>query len=261
MKFGLIGDGYIAQRHRKAIETLGGQIAKIYDPIKYKEICHNYSDESEKHLFQKPFHDGYPLDRPYELNESFFDDLDYVVLCSPSNLHREQIKSALHHNVKIICEKPYVLPWEPIIDDDRINIVLQLRWLDDLPEKADLVKIVAARGKQYFESWKGQAINTGGIFYNIFIHYIDLALRLGAKFEGKIIPEGRQERWVDDKSLMIMDMDKAYLNMYNDIVLNNNGVKPKDLFYLHWILNKSSDFYGYGLNAIDKTITVNTDLQ
>jgi hypothetical protein len=32
MKFGLIGDGKIAKRHRAAIDHVRGEISKIYDP-------------------------------------------------------------------------------------------------------------------------------------------------------------------------------------------------------------------------------------
>lgn len=233
LKFGLIGDGAIAQKHRFAIKENGAKLSRIYDP-KYKGDCH-------------------PLD------DDFFNDLYAVTICSPSHLHREHIKLALNHNVKIIVEKPAFLPWEPPIDDDRINIVLQLRWLD-LPETAEKVKITMVRDEQYFKSWKGDPKKTGGLFYNLFIHYIDLADRLGAQFEGLVKPVGKQIRMIDDMDIMTFDMNDLYSRMYNDIVNHNTGVKPSDVFYLHWLLNRNSDIYGFGADVLNKKIKIKREL-
>ena len=145
MKFGLVGDGKIAHRHRHAIKKNGGRIIRVHDP--------KYGDESDP------------------LNDGFFDDLDYVTICSPSILHREHIKLCLKYDKKIICEKPMSLPWEPVIDDDRVNIVLQLRWID-LPEKANLVKVVMSRNDDWFKMWEGDTRKTGGLLYHLFVHYI-----------------------------------------------------------------------------------------
>lgn len=233
LRFGLIGDGQIARKHRVAIQTNGGEIHKVHDPV--------LGDKSDP------------------LGHSFFDGLYCVVICSPSHLHREHIKMALEYNKKIIVEKPAFLPWEPAIDDDRINIVLQLRWLD-LPETAEKVKVTMVRDKAYFKTWKGDPRNTGGLFYNLFIHYIDLANMLCAEFEGLVTQTGKQVRLVDDLDIMKLDMHDLYIRMYNDIINKDKGVKPKDVFYLHWLLNRSSEFYGFGADAIDKKINITNEL-
>jgi len=232
MKFGLIGDGKISGRHKRAVETNSGEIYKIHDP--------KYGDLSA------------PLD------EEFFAGLDYVIICSPSFLHREHIKLCLEYDKKIICEKPMNLPWEPKIDDDRINIVLQLRWID-LPDKADLIKVVMARNDDYFKLWEGDPRKTGGLLYHLFIHYIDLALLLDAKFEGSVVSEGDQVRMIDDLDIMKLDMDGLYTAMYDDIINHDKGVKPKDLFYLHWWLDKNSEIYGYGTDLLNKKIVLQHD--
>jgi len=229
IKFGLIGDGKISGRHKRAVDINGGKIYKIHDP--------KYGD----------------LSAP--LNEEFFAGLDYVIICSPSFMHREHIKMCLKYDRKIICEKPMVLPWEPKIDDDRINVVLQLRWID-LPEKADLIKVVMARDDEYFKIWEGDPRKTGGLLYHLFIHYIDLALILDAKFEGLVISEGEQIRMIDDLDIMKLDMDDLYARMYDDIINYDKGVKPKDLFYLHWWLDRNSDIYGYGTDLLNKKIII-----
>ena len=228
MRFGLIGDGKIAHRHRHAIEENGGRIIRVHDP--------KYGKESDP------------------LNGEFFEDLDYVTICSPSILHREHIKLCLKYDKKIICEKPVALPWEPMIEDDRVNVVLQLRWID-LPEKADLVKVVMVRNDAWFKLWEGDPRKTGGLLYHLFIHYIDLALLLGARFEGLVVSEGEQIRMIDDLDIMKLDMNDLYFKMYKDTI-RGRGVKPKDLFYLHWWLDRNSDIYGYGTDLLNKKIVI-----
>ena len=152
-----------------------------------------------------------------------------------------------------------VLPWESIIDDSRINVVLQLRWMD-LPDSASLIKVTMVRDKNYFKSWKGDPKNTGGLFYNLFIHYIDLAMILGADFEGAVKSEGKQIRVIDDIDISKIDTDELYTKMYSDIINHNKGVKPEELFYLHWLLNRNSDIYGFGMDALNKKIYIENKL-
>ena len=230
LKFGLIGDGKIAAKHKHAVDMLGGEITEIYDP-KYKN-------------------------KKSRLSDKFFKNKDWIVICSPNHLHSKHIKMALAHNKKIIVEKPMVLPWEPVIDDDRINVVLQYRCAD-LPGFADRVRVVMARDKKYFEGWAGNAQMTGGLFYHLFIHYIDLAIRLKAKFVGTIISKGVQIRRVDDIDLFRFDMNDLYMKMYNDIIIHEKGVKPSELFYLYWVLERCG--WKYGINSedlVDKNVNV-----
>lgn len=223
MKFGLIGDGKIAKYHKEIIKN---DLDRIYDP--------KYGNQ--------------------DLTNAFFKDLDYVVICSPSFLHYSQIKMALHNNCKVIVEKPMVLPWQPFIDDDRINIVLQLRYLD-LPKIARTVKITMIRNEEYFQSWKGDPKNTGGVFFNLFIHYIDLAIHLNAEFIGEIRTEGTQERWVDDINILDINMQSMYDHLYTNI-LNGRGIKPNELYYLNYVMNMNSTIYGLGRNTLNKQIII-----
>ncbi len=221
MNFGLIGDGSIARSHREAIDACGGRVTKIHDP-------------------------RYPSS---PLNKKFFKGLHYTVICSPSYLHGKHTKLSLKYNVPVIVEKPATMPWEPMINDDRINVVLQLRWLD-LPERATEVNVTMVRDLEYFKGWVGDSMKTGGMFYHLFIHYIDLAIRLRSRFEGHIKPSGKQSRHIQEIIDVTIDLEKVnmndlYIKMYNDIVNHDKGVKPKDLFFLHWILEKSGWDYGF----------------
>lgn len=231
LNFSLIGDGTIAKRHKKAIEMIGGKIINIYDPQK-PDSNFEYSSN---------------------LDQDFFKKSDIIVICSPNQFHFEQIKIALSSDKKIIVEKPMVLPWQPIIDDDRINIVLQLRWLD-LPPQADIVEVVMVRNEEYFNTWKGNPFYTGGVFYLLFIHYIDLAIRLKSKFKGLISTEGKQYRKIDSLDLMSIDMDCLYYKMYHDIIYEDKGVKPKEIMYLNWLLERNGWIYGMGKEVLNTSI-------
>ena len=277
IKFALIGDGAIAKYHKEAIKHVGGELLYIVDP-KYKQKTH--SDFGGEIL----------------PNLRFPNYVDYAVIASPSYLHYQQIKEILksgHILRGIICEKPAFLPWESPIDDDRINIVLQLRYLPNLPEKADLISVRFVRDKAYFKSWKGDARKTGGLFYNLFLHGIDLAMQLGADFEGLVSKYGHQERWImfnpetprgfrfysdptdigadnyscgkqwgdDSDTVDILNINtQAYYNHLYEAILEGKGIKPSDIFYLNWILQRNSEIFGYGRNGIGKIITIKNEL-
>ena len=281
LRFCLIGDGAIARYHKKAIEHVGGELSHVID-IAYETGIYLSKDDTtcSRSLEYTPVHD--------------LEHIDFFVISTPSNLHREQIKFILTHthgSAQIICEKPAFLPWEPIIDNDRINIVLQLRYLPGLPKSADLVTAHFLRDENYFLSWKGDPQKTGGLFYNLFIHYLDLAQRLGADFEGSLnltddeLPKFFQShdnrrnpllyrryishRTEDDKppggnllniiDLQKIDMQTCYNHMYEDIV-SGGGIKPKDLFYLSWILWRNSELFGFGRNGMNKLIRIGKEL-
>jgi len=229
MKFGLIGDGKIAQRHRKAISHIGGEIAWVYDPLKYPTFG---NIELSRHV-------------------------DYWVICSPSDKHREQTLLALENNCKVIVEKPAVLPWEPLIESNDVNVVLQYRWAD-IPKKADFVFCHVVRDNpSFWNSWYGDPRKTGGFFYDLFIHYIDLALHLDCEFRGRVTTvKGEQGRYIDDLDLFSLDTQDLYNRMYEDIVLNNKGIHPQDLFQLHWIMQEYSRKYGYGKELLEKSILI-----
>ena len=263
IKFALIGDGAIAKYHKEAIKHVGGELLYIVDP-KYKQKTHpDFWGEILPDLH-------------------FPNYVDYAIICSPSYLHYSQIKKILEsgHILRgIICEKPAFLPWEPAIDSNRLNIVLQLRYLPNLPEKADLVSVRFVRDESYFKSWKGDARKTGGLFYNLFLHGVDLAMQLGADFEGIVARHGEQERWIgvkwdssiyreygnqyikDENKIDILNIDtQACYNRLYEAILEDKGIRPSDLFYLQWVLQRNSEIFGYGRDGIGKTITIKNEL-
>lgn len=278
MKFMLIGDGGAAQYHRKAIEFVGGNLNVVVDP-KYFTMNPNKIDATiNKNILW--------ADDLCSIPETYLAKIDYFVIASPSHLHRKQIKFLLkqidngYRKTQIICEKPAFLPWEIPILDDRINIVLQLRYLENLPEKAALIIARFNRNKEYFLTWKGDPKKTGGLFFALFIHYLDLAILLHADFRGYVSHDTKNERFIGTKlswpeeiwsandkyikdcdkiDILKIDMQSCYNRMY-EAILQGNGIKPEDLFYLNWVLQRNSEIFGYGKNGINKSIKIDKEL-
>lgn len=229
--FAIIGSGgYIAKRHKEAINRIDGKIVIDYDPI--------YSN------LQYPHH-------------IFKSDFKYLVICSPSNTHYDYIKMGLENGKKIICEKPAFLPWQPIIDNNDINVVLQYRFLrlKDHIKNPTKVKVKMVRDKKYLKSSKMDSRLTGGIFFNLFVHYIDLALQYDCDFEGFVETTGKQYRLVEggksDYNLDSIPAEDLYERMYKKIVNDDKGVKPKDIMYLRWWLERHSEIFGYGKEIVN----------
>ena len=229
MNFGLIGDGYIASRHKKAIEEIGGKIKSIYDPLLYNT----------------------------KLNKDFFNNLDYVIICSPSHYHKRFTSISLNYDKKVIVEKPATLPTQELVIDDRISVVFQLRWLD--LENIDKIKVVAYRDDNYFKSWRGYEEMSGGLFSEFFIHYIDLAMLYNCECEFEVIrtneKNNKQVRKIGSIDLFKVNMDKLYAKMYVDII-NDNGIKTKDLLDLHRLVKMCSKRYKDS-QIINKKLIIN----
>jgi predicted dehydrogenase len=75
-------------------------------------------------------HQRFPSLRIYESAEELFDseDLQFVDICTPPNLHSYMIRFALEHNVHVICEKPFAL-----------DILEAHRLAEELRQRTDIV--------------------------------------------------------------------------------------------------------------------------
>lgn len=228
LKFGLIGDGSIARYHKAAIKYIGGELVASFDP--------RYRFDS---LYDQRRHTIFSAD--------FFKNLDFAVICSPSIYHYEQIKFSLKYlspGAHIICEKPAFLPWQPIIDNDRINVIMQLRNLDLSALNIEKIEVQMIRDDNYMRSWRGRLVNTGGFIFSLFIHYIDMAIKHRCKFEGRVLPKGKNFFKIDNQEV---ENDKqAFFDCEYEKIIAGKGNKPKDLFYLYWVLNQLIEQYGPG---------------
>ena len=154
--YALIGLGFISKRHVEAINKTGGKIVLTCD-----------NDPDKKADF---------LDYKEMFNSPRFDEVEYVVVAVPNFLHSQICRDAIAKGKKVLCEKPLT-----IFDDfeglEDVNVVMQLRYnpqIKYIPAGNIDIFVKTYREPKYFESWKGQEALSGGILYNMGVHYIDL---------------------------------------------------------------------------------------
>ena len=194
-RFGMMGAaGFVAPRHMKAIQFVGGDLIGACDPYdgvgsldRYFPTCQFFTEVERFDRF---------LERARRRSSA--EAMDYLSICTPNYLHDAHCRMALRLDADAICEKPLVIsPWNldqleelELEYQKRIYTVLQLRLH---PEAVRLRKMVASRpderfqvrleyvtrrGPWYHQSWKGQSAKSGGVAMNIGIHFFDLLLWL-----------------------------------------------------------------------------------
>ena len=191
--FALLGAaGYIAPRHLDAISSNGGSLIAAMDPSDSVGILDRYFPEAdfftsyerfERFLFKKKI-DNNPV--------------DYVSICSPNYLHDTHCRLALNNGANAICEKPLVLFPKNLerlaqVEQDtgkKIFCILQLRLHPKIKALKDEVCIdksavyevnleyITSRGPWYNVSWKGDEAKSGGVLFNIGIHFFDMLLNV-----------------------------------------------------------------------------------
>ncbi len=184
MKYVLIGAaGFVAPRHMKAIQEVGGNLIGVLDPHDSVGILDSYFPDC------KYFREFERFDR-FCINNS----IDYCVVCSPNFCHFRQCVWAMENGMSVICEKPTVLTTDElerlvIVEQEtgnRVWSILQLRLSNTAIElSADHtnsgwidVKYHTPRGPWYTSSWKGVTEKSGGLATAIGVHLFDLLLWL-----------------------------------------------------------------------------------
>lgn len=163
MKFLVIGTGFIFPVHTDAIRSVGGKIREVVNTVHSKEYW------------------------PWAIRNS---DADWVVILTPNDLHVPMVQEALKYGKKVLCEKPIAISSK---DAEAINVpgvftVLQLRNHPLTKKMAQQAResqyfaidmfIEVHRDHDYYQSWKGQEKRSGGILFNLGIHYFDLLLHV-----------------------------------------------------------------------------------
>lgn len=152
-KFAVVGKGFIYPRHKQAIEANGSEIIMSCDIERDWVEMFNHPD---------------------------FDKVTHVSICTPNYLHAVIIREALLKGKKVLCEKPLSISGTERMEG--VRTVLQLRYHPELQKinKPKKLQVIAKmfRDDEYWKSWKGNEIMSGGILYNLGIHYIDLAIFL-----------------------------------------------------------------------------------
>lgn len=175
--YALIGLGYIAPRHLKAIKETGGNLIAALDKHDSVGILDSYFPDC--HFFTE-----------FELFDRYLDmvKIDYLVICSPNYLHDSQIRYGLKKGYNVICEKPLCINPDnlkgikELETNSKVFTILQLRHHPALINlNADsghsiVLDYCTPRGKWYDHSWKGDHSKSGGILMNIGVHLFDMLI-------------------------------------------------------------------------------------
>jgi UDP-N-acetyl-2-amino-2-deoxyglucuronate dehydrogenase len=157
--FAIIGKGFIYDRHVKAIKHVGGKVVLTCD-----------IDPNKKADF---------TDWVLMYNSPEFEKVDVVVICAPNYLHGVMAREARARNKQVICEKPLCI--DTVNGMYQVYSVLQLRHHPALQRiKKGNIEVDAKmyRDDVYWDSWKGDDAKSGGIIYNLGIHYLDIMIFL-----------------------------------------------------------------------------------
>lgn len=185
----IIGLGFISQRHIDAIKDIGDNLLMACDIDSQKQLKLN--DEV------RFFTDWRQMTEDPEFKEK----VDYVAICTPNNLHFEMAVN-LGFTKTVLCEKPLVISKNQVkamtlsrVPDNKIFTVLQLRHNPEMQAvKQEVERSIAVggfyegsmninlhRGDFYFKGWKANDEESGGLLFNIGIHYFDLLVWLFGK--------------------------------------------------------------------------------
>ena len=204
-RFAVIGvGGFVAPRHLKAIQDVGGEIVCALDPKDSVGIMDSYSKDVDF------FTEFERFDRHCEKLRMGSNPIDYVSICSPNYLHDAHCRFALRIGATPICEKPLVI-FPHNLDalkqrerqfSKKVYAILQLRYNPELLElKANIdanrgthdvnLTYLTPRGKWYWQSWKGDREKSGGLLMNIGIHFVDLLIWLFGDLSSRVIDYGK----------------------------------------------------------------------
>jgi UDP-N-acetyl-2-amino-2-deoxyglucuronate dehydrogenase len=180
MNFALLGMGYVAPRHIKAIHDLGHELVAICDITSNVGIIDRY----------------FPKAKFYDNAEELFYNIprlgvEYTSICTPNYLHAPQTVAALQAGSNVIVEKPAALSVADLDEMSRVassagrtvHTILQLRQNPNLvrlrqnpPTGRHYLRYHTPRGDWYTQTWKGDPRRSGGLLSNIGVHSLDAAL-------------------------------------------------------------------------------------
>jgi len=195
LNFALTGGGFISDRHLSAIDKIGGKLLMVCD-----------TDEKKHNKFDSNVEFYTKLENMAEREK--FKLIDWVIICTPNYTHAPIIEWALRQGKNVLCEKPTVISIDEL---DRIKNLerstgkkvftcLQLRFskklqklrrkIQESPKIHDVkLDLNMHRDTFYWDGWKGKEEESGGLLYNIGVHYFDLLLWLFGDYEVSLVQE------------------------------------------------------------------------
>ena len=185
LRVAIIGCGRISKNHFGSIEAHSDDFELVAvcdtDPVVLRDHAEKYKVNGYRDL--------------EELLKS--EQLDLVVLCTPSGIHPDQAVIAARHGVHVMTEKPMATRWHDgvrmvkacdeagvrlfVVKQNRRNTTLQLlkRAIDEKRfGKIHMVhlNVFWSRPQSYYDQakWRGTWEFDGGAFMNQASHYVDL---------------------------------------------------------------------------------------
>lgn len=185
IRVAIIGCGRISKNHFGSIEAHSDDFELVAvcdtDPVVLRDHAEKYKVSGYRDL--------------EELLKS--EQLDLVVLCTPSGIHPDQAVIAARHGVHVMTEKPMATRWHDgvrmvkacdeagvrlfVVKQNRRNTTLQLlkRAIDEKRfGKIHMVhlNVFWSRPQSYYDQakWRGTWEFDGGAFMNQASHYVDL---------------------------------------------------------------------------------------
>lgn len=196
IRAGLIGCGYIAEKHIKTLAR--------FKNVSLSAVCDIDHDKmlEAKRLYQQET----GIDTSIQMVSNFIDilnmsEIDVVIVTTVSGLHADITKKAIRHGKHVIVEKPLALSIKEANDiihlsqayKKKVLVCHQLRYrrlireLKGLIEEGYLGNIYYGaaslrlnRSIDYYQSssWKGTWIKDGGMLVNQGIHLVDILVWL-----------------------------------------------------------------------------------
>jgi UDP-N-acetyl-2-amino-2-deoxyglucuronate dehydrogenase len=185
IKLAVVGCGRISKNHFDTIES-------YKDEIELKAICD--IDETALSVNAKKYKVN-----SYTNFDSMLvkEDLDLVVLCTPSGIHAKQTIKCANHGVNVMTEKPMATRWKDgikmvracdesdvklfVVKQNRYNKTIQLLKKAVEEERFGRIHTVNinvywTRPQEYYDQakWRGTWEFDGGAFMNQASHYVDL---------------------------------------------------------------------------------------
>jgi UDP-N-acetyl-2-amino-2-deoxyglucuronate dehydrogenase len=185
IKFAIVGCGRIAQNHFSSIE-------KFTDQIELVSICDIDKKVLSNHVRRFGVSGYLNLEEMLKMNE-----IDILVICTPSGLHSDQTVLAASYGVHVMTEKPMATRWQDglrmvkecdkagvrlfVVKQNRRNSTLQLLKRAVKEKRFGRIYMVNinvfwTRPQDYYDSakWRGTWELDGGAFMNQASHYVDL---------------------------------------------------------------------------------------
>lgn len=185
IRAGLVGCGRISGKHLEAIERHQSNIELV-------SICDVVPERLNEHSNRL----GVP---GYDNLETMLEEqeLDLVILCTPSGMHSDQTILAAKYKVNVMTEKPMATRWVDglkmvkacdearvrlfVVKQNRHNTTLQLLKRAVREKRFGRIFMVSlnvfwSRPQEYYDAdrWRGTWELDGGAFMNQASHYIDL---------------------------------------------------------------------------------------